>query len=209
MSVRNRRGTATEFFVAAETGQVLRGARYGVPAPPRAFAVCDPLDCGRAAATAPAAAAVSLSFNPFFPKVFLAAHQGGSVSRFSTESSLALERWDGVTPGEVVAVRWSLSRPSQFFVLDDRNYITVFDLLSNKQPTHFEEFGKLERKERIVSLELAKIEDNTGASGHKGQFFASLAYDDGRTDVHLLAEEFVACSPEDMEESRALLDPKP
>ena len=40
-----------------------------------------------------------------------------------------------------------------------------------------------------------------------GQFLASLAYDDGRTDVHLLAEEFVECSAEEMEKVRALLDP--
>jgi hypothetical protein len=74
---------------------------------------------------------------------------------YSTDSSLALQRWDGITPGDVVAVRWSLARPSLFFILDDRCYITTFDLLSKTptDPTHVEQFGK---KERIVSFELAK-----------------------------------------------------
>ena len=55
----------------------------------------------------------------------------------------------------MVAIRWSLGRPSLFFVLDDRCYITTFDLLSKtpSEPTHVEQFGK---KERIVSFELAK-----------------------------------------------------
>ena len=114
-----------------------------------------PLDAGISAAPAPTAPAVSLSFNPFFPKVFLAAHEGGSAAMYSTDSSLALQRWVGITPGDVVAVRWSLARPSLFFILDDRCYITTFDLLSKTptDPTHVEQFGK---KERIVSFQLAK-----------------------------------------------------
>ena len=215
MTVQNRRGTAAEFFVASETGRVLRGARYGTPRPPRAFAVCDPLDAGRAAAIAPAAPAVSLSFNPFFPKIFLAAHTGGSAAMYSTDSSLALQRWEGITPGDVVAVRWSPARPSQFFVLDDRCYITVFDLLSKtpEDPVHVEQFGK---KERIVSFELAKVGGGGGTGGgggaqvestyDKGQYLASLAYDDGRTDVHLLADVFSNCSADEMEQSRVLMN---
>ena len=69
-----------------------------------------------------------------------------------------------------------------------------------------EQFGK---KERIVSFELAKAGNGEGAPGDKGQFLASLAYDDGRTDVHLLADEFASCTAEVMEEARALLDPSP
>ena len=127
---------------------------------------------------------------------------------YSTQSSLALQRWDGITPGDVVAVRWSLARPSQFFILDDRCYITTFDLLSKTpgEPTHVEQFGK---KERIVSFELAKAGNGEGAPGDKGQFLASLAYDDGRTDVHLLADDFASCTAGEMEEARALLDPSP
>lgn len=208
MTVRNRHGTAAEFFVASETGRVLRGARYGAPPPPRSFAVCDPLDAGRSAAPAPFAAAVSLSFNPFFPKIFLAGHEGGSAAMYSSHSSLALQRWEGITPGDVVAVRWSLARPTQFYILDDRCYITAYDLLSDtpSEPTHVEQFGK---KERIVSFELSKVGGIGGDGGLMRQFFASLAYDDGRTDVHLLAEEFTSCSAEELEAARALLDPAP
>jgi hypothetical protein len=60
---------------------------------------CKPLDAGRAAAPAPTIATTSISFSPFFPKIFLAAHAGGAAALYSTDSSLALQRWDGITAG--------------------------------------------------------------------------------------------------------------
>lgn len=204
MMVQNRVGSAAEFFVATETGAVKRGARYGVSPPPRTFAACDPLDAGVKAAHPPFAAAVSLSVNPFFPDVFLVVHEGGSAGMYSTASSLALRRWDAITPGDAVAVRWSLARPTLFFVLDDRCFVYAIDLLSSdlEAPVHVEQFGK---KERIVSMEVASTAN--AASAQKGQHLLSLAYDDGRTDVHLLADDFATCSPEDMEKARAVLNP--
>ena len=61
-------GTAAEFSWRRRDWESVAGARYGTPRPPRAFAVCDPLDAGRAAAIAPAAPAVSLSSIPSFPR---------------------------------------------------------------------------------------------------------------------------------------------
>ena len=77
------------------------------------------------------------------------------MALYSTSSSAAVRRWDGVTPGRVVAVRWSPARPSAFFVLDDRCVLSAFDLLSPtpSEPTHVEAFGK---REKITSLEFAE-----------------------------------------------------
>ena len=92
-----------------------RGARYGAAPLPRAFSVCDALDAGSAAAAPPRLATVSLDINPWspfdrdfgspdlrdvpFPRLLLAAHEGGAVALYRSDRSLALRRWDGFTCG--------------------------------------------------------------------------------------------------------------
>jgi len=197
-------GAATEFFVARDDGRVLRGARYGAPPPPRSFVPRDPLDAGAGVGGGGVSPVVSLHFNPTFPRAFLAAGEDGSVALHSTSSSAAVRRWDGVTPGRVVAVRWSPARPSAFFVLDDRCVLSAFDLLSPtpSEPTHVEAFGK---REKITSLEFAETAPEGGrdAGGRQRQHLFSLAYDDGRVDVHELAPNFAATTPEEVETTRA------
>ena len=46
-----------------------------------------------------------------------------------------------------------------------------------------------------------------GGDTEPAQFLASLAYDDGRTDVHLLSDEFVTHSAQEMVAVRVLLYP--
>ena len=204
-------GAATEFFVARDDGRVLRGARYGTPPPPRSFVPRDPLDAGAGGGGGGGVGGfspvASLHFNPTFPRAFLAAGEDGSVALYSTSSSVAVRRWDGVTAGKVVAVRWSPARPSAFFILDDRCFLSAFDLLSPtpSEPTHVEAFGK---REKITSLEFADTAPEPGrdAGGGQRQHLFSLAYDDGRVDVHELAPNFAAATPEEVEATRAMLD---
>ena len=162
-------GAGVEFFVADDRGRVLRGARVDQAraASARVLPVCDALDAGSAAAAAPRLATTSLDLNPATtllsaagraesssaPRLLLAAHEGGAIARRS-DRSLALRRWDGFATGSVVAVRWSLARPSSSFALDDACVVFAFDLLAADPaaPAHFEAFGA---KEKIVSLELA------------------------------------------------------
>ena len=202
MAVTNRAGVAAEFYVAGEDGRVLRGARYGTPTAPKAFVPCDPLDAGHAAASAPNEAVVSLDFNPHFPNVFLAAYEGGSVAMYSTASSLASRRWDGVTAARVIAARWSPARPSAFFVLDDECCVHAYDLLSDdaSRSVKSERFGK---REKITSLKLAKLGDQ--AWDAPGQCLASMAYDDGRTDVHVVSRELSSITAREMDQLRLLL----
>ena len=149
---------------------------------------------------------VSLHFNPTFPRAFLAAGEDGSTALYSTSSSAAVRRWDGVTPGKVVAVRWSPARPSAFFVLDDRCVLSAFDLLSPtpSEPTRVEAFGE---REKITSLEFAETAPEGGrdAGGRQRQHLFSLTYDDGRVDVHELAPNFAATTPEEVETTRAMV----
>ena len=202
MAVTNRAGVAAEFYVAGEDGRVLRGARYGAPSPPKAFVPCDPLDAGHAAAHAPNEAVVSLDFNPHFPNVFLAAYEGGSVAMYSTASSLASRRWDGVTAARVISARWSPARPSAFFVLDDECCVHAYDLLSDdaSRSVKSERFGK---REKITSLKLAKLGDQ--AWDAPGQCLASMAYDDGRTDVHVVSRELSSITAREMDQLRSLI----
>ena len=202
MAVTNRAGVAAEFYVAGEDGRVLRGARYGAPSTPKAFVPCDPLDAGHAAASAPNEAVVSLDFNPHFPNVFLAAYEGGSVAMYSTASSLASRRWDGVTAAKVVTARWSPARPSAFFVLDDECCVHAYDLLSDdaSRSVKSERFGK---REKITSLKLAKLGDQ--AWDAPGQCLASMAYDDGRTDVHVVSRELSSITAREMDQLRSLI----
>lgn len=199
-------GAATEFFVARDDGRVLRGASYGAPPPPRSFVPRDPLDAGAGVGGGGVSPVVSLHFNPTFPRAFLAAGEDGSVALYSTSSSAAVRRWDGVTPGKVVAVRWSPARPSAFFVLDDRCVLSAFDLLSPtpSEPTRVEAFGK---REKITSLEFAETAPEGGrdAGGRQRQHLFSLTYDDGRVDVHELAPNFAATTPEEVEATRAMV----
>ena len=209
-------GAGVEFFVADDRGRVLRGARYGAAPLPRAFSVCDALDAGSAAAAAPRLATTSLDLNPATtllsaagraesssaPRLLLAAHEGGAVALYRSDRSLALRRWDGFATGSVVAVRWSLARPSLFFALDDACVVFAFDLLAADPaaPAHFEAFGA---KEKIVSLELAAA----GAPGRDepGQHLMCLGYDDGRVDVHAIAPEFARITPEEVRALEAML----
>ena len=209
-------GAGVEFFVADDRGRVLRGARYGAAPLPRAFSVCDALDAGSAAAAPPRLATTSLDLNPATtllsaagraesssaPRLLLAAHEGGAVALYRSDRSLALRRWDGFATGSVVAVRWSLARPSLFFALDDACVVFAFDLLAADPaaPAHFEAFGA---KEKIVSLELAAA----GAPGRDepGQHLMCLGYDDGRVDVHAIAPEFARITPEEVRALEAML----
>ena len=181
---------------------MLRGARYGAPVPPKSFSPCDPFDAGHAAASAPNEAVVSLDFNPHFPGVFIAAYEGGSVAMYSTTSSLASRRWDGVTSAKVIVARWSPARPSVFLVLDDECCVRAFDLLSGdgSRAVKSERFGK---REKITSLALAKLGDR--AWDAPGQCLASMAYDDGRTDVHVVARELSSITEREMDELRTLM----
>ena len=211
MRVADLGDAGVEFFVADDRGGVTRGARYGAAPLPRAFSVCDALDAGSAAAAPPRLATVSLDINPASPfdrdpgstetrdvsspRLLLAAHEGGAVALYRSDRSLALRRWDGFTTGSVVAVRWSLARPSLFFALDDACVVFAFDLLAADPaaPVHFEAFGK---KEKIVSLELAAA----GEPGwdKPGQHLMCLGYDDGRVDVHAIAPEFARATPQEV-----------
>ena len=153
-------GAATEFFVARDDGRVLRGARYGAPLlPGRSFRA---ILWTRARASA---AAVCLPWCLcILTRRFLArfSRRGRTVRwRCTRPSSAAVRRWDGVTPGRVVAVRWSPARPSAFFVLDDRCVLSAFDLLSPtpSEPTHVEAFGK---RGKITSLEFAETAPEGG-----------------------------------------------
>ena len=217
-------GAGVEFFVADDRGRVLHGARYGAAPLPRAFSVCDALDAGTAAAPPPRRATTSLDLHPSptllsargtangvydvsdasaKPRLLLAALEGGTVALYRSDRSLALRRWDGFTSGSVVAVRWSLARPSLFFALDDACVVFAFDLLAADPaaPAHFEAFGK---KEKIVSLELA---EHFGAPGRDepGQNLMCLGYDDGRVDVHAIAPEFARATPEEVRALEASL----
>ena len=124
------------------------------------------------------------------------------MALYRSDRSLALRRWDGFTTGSVVAVRWSLARPSLFFALDDACVVFAFDLLAADPaaPAHFEAFGA---KEKIVSLELAAA----GAPGRDepGQHLMCLGYDDGRVDVHAIAPEFARITPEEVRALEAML----
>jgi len=218
MRVADLGDAGVEFFVADDRGGVTRGARYGAAPLPRAFSVCDALDAGSAAAAPPRLATVSLDINPWspfdrdfgspdlrdvpFPRLLLAAHEGGAVALYRSDRSLALRRWDGFTCGSVVAVRWSLKRPSLFFVLDDACVVFAFDLLAADPaaPVHFEAFGK---KEKIVSLELAAA--NEPGWDKPGQHLMCLGYDDGRVDVHAIAPEFARATPQEVRALREAL----
>lgn len=199
---------ACEFFVADEGGGVLRGARYGAAPLPRSFATCDVLDAGSLGSRHPnPLPAVSLDFNPLFGNdesdfhVFLAAHKGGGVALYKSNHSLALRVWDAVSSGNVVAVRWSTSRPSMFFVLDDNCVVFAFDLLSHEPqtPAHFEAFGA---REKITAFEVAA----TGDFHDQGQHLMCLGYDDGRVDVHAMAQKFATVTQEEVKALRAMIN---
>ena len=199
----------SHFFVAAETGAVLRGARYGTASararvPPRA----DAADAGGSAGIPSAgAAATSIDFNPCFPDAFLVGYADGGAALFLVGASLPAARWGpGATKdgSRVVAVRWSPSRPSSFHVLDEARHVTTFDLLSPTPDVATqgpEAFGK---RERITAFEVRKLGGGGGEA--RGATLACMAYDDGRTDVHEIAPGFCAFAEAEYEALRAVLD---
>lgn len=198
----------SHFFVAAETGAVLRGARYGTASAPRAYLRADAADAGGSAGIPSAgAAATSIDFNPCFPDAFLVGYADGGAALFFVGASLPAARWGpGATKdgSRVVAVRWSPSRPSSFHVLDEARHVTTFDLLSPKPDVATqgpEAFGK---RERITAFEVRKL--GGGGWEARGATLACMAYDDGRTDVHEIAPGFCAFGEAEYEALRAVLD---
>jgi hypothetical protein len=88
-----------------------------------------------------------------------------------------------------------------FFVLDDNCVVFAFDLLSHEPqtPTHFEAFGT---REKITAFEVAA----TGDFHDQGQHLMCLGYDDGRVDVHAMAQKFATVTQEEVKALRAMIN---
>ncbi|XP_041460822.1 cytoplasmic dynein 2 intermediate chain 1-like [Lytechinus variegatus] len=166
------------FFVATDAGFISHGARNTERVSPKYFLTNDGVPVG----------VKCIDFSPFNLPCFLAASGDGSIKLFSTERGTPLVSWPNSTQGmSIVAISWSRSRPSVFFVMDIASKVYVWELLENDSgPVKTEQFTR----GRLSALALANDHAATGwgVAGRKPEMI--ITDNMGSLDVHVLNSRF-------------------
>ncbi|XP_054751026.2 cytoplasmic dynein 2 intermediate chain 1-like isoform X1 [Lytechinus pictus] len=166
------------FFVATDAGFISHGARNTERVSPKYFLTNDGVPVG----------VKCIDFSPFNLPCFLAANGDGSIQLFSSERGTPLVSWPNSTQGmSIVAISWSRSRPSVFFVMDIASKVYVWELLENDSgPVKTEQFTR----GRLSALALANDHAATGwgVAGRKPEMI--ITDNMGSLDVHVLNSRF-------------------
>jgi len=178
-----------QFILATTLGYPLHCARFGDPSPPLLY---DP------PASVPIGSVVALSFSPFFTSFYLAAFSTGTVGLYRTDQHLVVRSWEGVStsPGGLLFIAWSPTRPSVFFVIDTRSVLFVFDLLESVQ-------GPVLRESFQLAVDGSKSPQGVtgmctiGEKGTASQNMLALSYSDGHVDGHIVNSRFGKSAEDD------------
>ncbi|XP_030827895.1 WD repeat-containing protein 60 isoform X2 [Strongylocentrotus purpuratus] len=182
------------FFVATDAGFISHGARNTERVSPKYFWVNDGVPVG----------VKCIDFSPFDLPCFLAASGDGSVQLFSIERGTPLVSWPNSTQGmAIVAISWSRSRPSVFYVMDITSKVYVWELLENDSgPVKTEQFTR----GRLSALALANDHAATGwgVAGRKPEMI--ITDEMGSLDVHLLNSRFSTATASELDSFSDLLE---
>jgi WD40 repeat protein len=111
----------------------------------------------------------AIDFNPFVPTLFLVGLSDGSISLYKNDMGAPITAWSAECNGvaldevkesmpQVAQIRWSKTRPSAFFVLDDSGRVHAWDLLENQNGPVFSDDLSSNPIDSIVSMDLCSCD---------------------------------------------------
>ncbi|KAM5157588.1 cytoplasmic dynein 2 intermediate chain 1 [Mantella aurantiaca] len=152
---------SNHFVIGTDIGIVTHGTRYGLIDPPVQYS---PLHNKLRPSKVTA-----IDFSPFAIPAFLAGCTDGCIRLHTMSTEYPVMQWNDTTGGQaIIALQWSLTRSTMFFVLDAASSIYIWDLLQNDlQPIAKESitsdqvlsmsvFGEPEKNNNLMGLSLAK-----------------------------------------------------
>ncbi|XP_069067268.1 cytoplasmic dynein 2 intermediate chain 1 isoform X1 [Pleurodeles waltl] len=181
---------SNHFIIGTDIGLIFHGTRHGSRVPPKLYR---PHQRG----TRPSKV-TAVDFSPFGEPIFLVGCSDGSIRLHLMSVDLPVMHWDDCTNGHpVIAVQWSLTRPSVFFVLDAASTIYIWDLLeSDFHPVAKDSV----RSDRVITMAvLGEPEKNNGLSG------LALAKESGALDVQYIKKKWAQTYPEEPNRLNLLL----
>nr|XP_033787480.1 WD repeat-containing protein 60 isoform X5 [Geotrypetes seraphini] len=115
---------SNHFVIGTDIDLVIHGTRNGLRVPPNVYR---PQQCGTRFVRV-----TSIDFSPFAEPVFLVGCSDGSIRLHFMTAQYPIMQWNDSTKGQsIVTVRWALTRPTVFFVLDATSNIYIWDLLES------------------------------------------------------------------------------
>ncbi|XP_072268713.1 cytoplasmic dynein 2 intermediate chain 1 isoform X2 [Pyxicephalus adspersus] len=160
MNIRFFPQDSTHFVIGTDIGIVTHGTQYGIIDPPLQYSSLHnklrPLKV------------TAIDFSPFAVPAFLVGCSDGCIRLHTMRAEYPVMQWNDTTGGQsIIALQWSLTRPTMFFVLDSASCIYMWDLLQNDlQPVAKESitsdqvlsmsvFGEPEKNNNLMGLALA------------------------------------------------------
>ncbi|CAH2218926.1 WD repeat-containing 60 [Pelobates cultripes] len=172
------------------TGLVTHGTRYGLIEPPKHY---KPLH-----STIRLSKVTTIDFSPFEVPAFLAGCSDGCIRLHTTSVQFPVMQWNESTNGQsVTALRWSLTRPNVFFVLDATGCIYIWDLLQNDlQPIAKEST----LSDQVLSMAIfGEPEKDNGLMG------LALARSSGKVEIQYIKKKWAKPQPKDKDRFSLLL----
>ncbi|XP_063308729.1 cytoplasmic dynein 2 intermediate chain 1 isoform X1 [Pelobates fuscus] len=181
---------SNHFFIGTDIGLVTHGTRYGLIEPPKHY---KPLH-----STIRLSKVTTIDFSPFEVPAFLAGCSDGCIRLHTTSVQFPVMQWNESTNGQsVTALRWSLTRPNVFFVLDATGCIYIWDLLQNDlQPIAKEST----LSDQVLSMAIfGEPEKNNGLMG------LALARTSGKVEIQYIKKKWAKPQPKDKDRFSLLL----
>ncbi|CAI9598884.1 unnamed protein product, partial [Staurois parvus] len=115
---------SNHFVIGTDIGILTHGTRYGLIEPPVQYtSLHSKLRPSKVTA---------IDFSPFAVPAFLAGCTDGCIRLHTMSAEYPVMQWNDTTGGQpIIALQWSLTRPTLFFVLDAASSIHIWDLLQN------------------------------------------------------------------------------
>ncbi|XP_077347262.1 cytoplasmic dynein 2 intermediate chain 1 isoform X2 [Lithobates pipiens] len=152
---------SNHFVIGTDIGIVTHGTRYGLIEPPVQYSSLH--------SKLRPSKVTAIDFSPFAMPAFLAGCTDGCIRLHTMSAEYPVMQWNDTTGGQsIIALQWSLTRPTMFFVLDAASSIHIWDLLQNDlQPIAKESitsdqvlsmsvFGEPEKNNNVMGLALSK-----------------------------------------------------
>ncbi|XP_009328166.1 PREDICTED: WD repeat-containing protein 60 [Pygoscelis adeliae] len=140
----------------------------------------------------------AIDFFPFGKPLFLVGCSDGSIRLHQMTSEYPLMQWNDSTNGQsIIALKWALTRPAVFFVLDASSNIYIWDLLENDLlPVAKQTIPS----ENVVTMALLGEPEKTN-----GLLGIVLAKESGQIDIQYVKKKWALPQPEESEKLHLLL----
>ncbi|XP_075068209.1 cytoplasmic dynein 2 intermediate chain 1 [Mixophyes fleayi] len=181
---------SNHFVIGTDIGIVSHGTRYGLIEPPMQYTSLH--------SKLRPSQVTAIDFSPFGEPAFLAGSSDGCLRLHIISAEYPAMQWNDSTNGQsIIALQWSLTRPTVFFVLDTASSIYIWDLLQNDlQPVARESI----MPDQVLSMSVfGEPEKNNNLMG------LALAKSSGKVEIQYIKKKFVKIQPKELEKLHLIL----